>query len=324
MKPKCTKEMYTLYVLSEPGQASCNKFAEVMGDMSHDAVTRFLHREQFTARDLFDENREYLHVEGCQLQIDDTVISKPFSVEAYNDLIRYQYSGREHRVVKGIGLVTIFCTDKEGRRFPVNFRIFGKDSKTTKNDLLREMVDELLEWGIKPAIVSGDSWYSGLENLKYFRSQGIAWAFGIKSNRIVSETAHNQQQVQELSLPAEGKVVYLKGYGMVKVFRRESRNGAPNHYAVSLIATSDEEFTEYHRRHWDIEEYHRVLKQVCNLDGCMLREKQGQLTHFFCCLRGYSLLEKGVIMGNLHNWYRLRRELFTVAMRNFILQSSFT
>ena len=62
------------------------------GDMSHDAVNRFLKREEFTGKDLFEENKDHIESIGCHISVDDTVIDKTFSEERYNDLVRQQYS----------------------------------------------------------------------------------------------------------------------------------------------------------------------------------------------------------------------------------------
>jgi len=48
------------------------------------------------------------------------------------------------------------------------------------------MVIEIIEWGVKPRIVTGDSWYSGVENLKLLRNQKLGFLFGIEKNRIIS------------------------------------------------------------------------------------------------------------------------------------------
>ena len=56
----------------------------------------------------------------------------------------------------------------------VNFRVVDKAEGKTKNALFREMVQEVLGWGLRPAVVSADSWYAGLENLKFLRKKGLA------------------------------------------------------------------------------------------------------------------------------------------------------
>jgi hypothetical protein len=46
--------MYIGFLLSEPKQGSCCRLAEVMG-ISHDSATRFLQRERYDGKDLYDE-----------------------------------------------------------------------------------------------------------------------------------------------------------------------------------------------------------------------------------------------------------------------------
>ena len=37
-----------------------------------------------------------------------------------------------------------------------------------------------MDWGVKPRIVTGDSWYSGVENLKFLRNLKLGFLFGIE------------------------------------------------------------------------------------------------------------------------------------------------
>ena len=79
------------------------------------------------------------------------------------------WSGLHGKAVKGVNLVTLFYGEVGGLRVPVNFRVEGKAEGKTKNDLFREMVTEVLGWGLAPAMVTVDSWYSGVENLRFLR-----------------------------------------------------------------------------------------------------------------------------------------------------------
>jgi hypothetical protein len=40
------------------------------------------------------------------------------------------------------------------------------------------MVSEKINWGVKPKIVTGDSGYSGVENLKFLKHQKLGFLFG--------------------------------------------------------------------------------------------------------------------------------------------------
>ena len=42
------------------------------------------------------------------------------------------------------------------------------------------MVNEIINWGVKPRIVTGDSWYFRVENLKFLKNQKLAFILGIQ------------------------------------------------------------------------------------------------------------------------------------------------
>ena len=61
-------------------------------------------------------------------------------------------------MVKGIQLITLYYTDAVGRSLPVNYRIYNKQEGKTKNEYLREMIVEVLLWGLKPKTMTTDAW----------------------------------------------------------------------------------------------------------------------------------------------------------------------
>ena len=74
-------------------------------NISHDSVNRFLYREAYRPLDLFEEVRRTLNLKGGTLSVDDTVLDKPYS--QYMELVGYFWSGKHHRTVKGIDLITL-------------------------------------------------------------------------------------------------------------------------------------------------------------------------------------------------------------------------
>ncbi len=137
---KCDLDTYTLFLLAESKYPGCTRLAEIMEDLSHDSVNRFLLREQYEPKDLFDEIKLKINLVGGILSGDDTVIDKPHSDPKITELIGYYYSGRHHRAVKGIQLITLYYTDVSGKSIPVNYRIYNKQEGKTKNDYLQEMI----------------------------------------------------------------------------------------------------------------------------------------------------------------------------------------
>ncbi len=159
-KALCDLNTYTLFLLAESKYPGCTRLAEILEGLSHDSVNRFLLREQYEFKDLFDEIKVNIDLIGGTLSGDDTVIDKPYSAPSLTELIGYFWSGKHHRVVKGIQLITLYYTDPKGKSVPINYRIYDKQEGKTKNDYFREMITEVLGWGLKPKMVTGDSWYA--------------------------------------------------------------------------------------------------------------------------------------------------------------------
>ncbi|MGB3693951.1 MAG: hypothetical protein WA999_14605 [Spirulinaceae cyanobacterium] len=105
---QCNLEHYTLFLLSEPKHGGCSRLAEILGDVSHDSVNRFLLRERYEPKDLFDIVTGIINLKGGILSVDDTVIEKLYSNPLYAELISYFWSGKYHKTIKGLNLITIF------------------------------------------------------------------------------------------------------------------------------------------------------------------------------------------------------------------------
>jgi hypothetical protein len=80
------------------------------------------------------------------------------------ELISYFWSRKYHESIKGIDLITLYYSDVCRNSVPINYRIYEKKEGNTKNDYFQEMLKEVIDWGVKPRIVTGDSWYSGVES----------------------------------------------------------------------------------------------------------------------------------------------------------------
>ncbi len=105
---KCNCNLYTLYLLAEPKYVSCLRLAEIMSELSHDSVNRFLLRENYTPQDLFDEVKGELIFEGGTASIDDSVVDKPYRDLKRTELLGYFWSGKHKRTVKGLNLITLY------------------------------------------------------------------------------------------------------------------------------------------------------------------------------------------------------------------------
>lgn len=320
---KCNLPVYVSFLLSEPKNTSCLRLSEIES-ISHDSVNRFLNRETYEPIDLFNEAKKHITLEGGTLSVDDTVIDKPYA--NYIAYIGYFWSGKHHKSVKGLNLITLYYTDPQGRQQPVNYRIYDKNEGKTKNDYFLDMFDETLTWGLRPDYMTGDSWYGSVKNLKQIKNHRLNFLFGIAGNRCVSVEKGHDDQVQELDIPEDGLVVWLKDFGYVKVYRTHLKNQV-RHYAMyvsegELSDSTRDMFEKTHSQHWDIEQYHRTIKQVCNIEHFQVRGKVAVKNHFFSSLFAFMKLQSMRVTDVISNCYRLQRNLFNQVISSFINEFS--
>ena len=209
---------YIAYLLSEPRQVSCVKASQVL-EVSHDEINRFLLSNEFSGKDLFAAVKQGLCSTGGVLTVDDSVLDKPFTDPATTELVGYFYSGRQHKTVKGINLITLFYTDSTGLGFPVNFRVYRKQDGQSKHAYFQEMVKECWQWGLHAAWVSADSWYASVENRKFLRNQEVGFLVGLEANRIVSPTPGSYEQVGKIFKGSPGwrRIKYWKMFMLYSV-----------------------------------------------------------------------------------------------------------
>jgi hypothetical protein len=325
---KCDLHKYILFLLSEPKQVSCVRLGEILQEVSHDSVNRFLLRETYTGEDLYKSVEPNIKKEGGVLSVDDTVLDKPYSNPSKTELIGFFWSGKHKKVVKGINLITLYYTDVDGRAFPVNYRIYNKQEGKTKNEYFREMITEVMAWGLKPAFVTGDSWYASTENLEYIKHYELGFLFGIEKNRSVSLTSESvaYSQLSSCEIPYTGIEMHLKGFGVVKVFRTVFKNEfryyimyRPDPNKMSEITR--DEFIDIHDLHWQIECFHRVVKQVTNIERFHIRQTVGISNHIFAAISVFVFLQLQCIKDLIANCYTLKRNLFNDVIRSFIAEN---
>ena len=51
---QCNRDIYTSFLMSEPKLGGCSRLSEILGDVSHDSINRFLLRERYEPKDLFE------------------------------------------------------------------------------------------------------------------------------------------------------------------------------------------------------------------------------------------------------------------------------
>ena len=252
------------------------------------------------------------------------MIEKLYSDAKKAELIGYFWSGKHQKAIKGINLITLYYTDRDGNSFPVNYRIYNHQDNKSKNDYVREMIQEIMTWGIKPKSLTSDCWYSSQENLSFLKNQELEFLVGIAKNRNVKIASGNYVSVSTLEIPREGLIVTLKGFGLVKVFKITFKNESCRYYAMfspqisNLQELDRQKFRQLHSVHWGIECYHRALKQLCNISKFQVRITNSIKTHIFCSIRAFSQLEILRIKQIIESWYEIQWQLYIQVAKEFI------
>ena len=79
-----------------------------------------------------------------------------------------------------------------------------------------------------------------------------------------------------------------------------------------------EGFYELHSSHWKIEQYHRVIKQVCHIEKFQVRRSKLILNHIFAALMAYVEIQKNQFERIFENVYRWQKKLFRPIIKDFI------
>lgn len=137
-------------------------------------------------------------------------------------LVRRQYSGNEHGVIKGIGVVNCLYFNPEIEHFwVINYRIYDPENdKEGKIDHVKEMILALVEKKkIAFKTVLMDSWYSSQTLMALIDNLGKIYYCPLKKNRLVDDTGgvRKYENLENL-IWSEQELVYTKNYQPVEVF----------------------------------------------------------------------------------------------------------
>jgi len=296
MSDKVSRLDYCQYLLVSQINYTLTNFANHCERLSHDAVNRYLRGERITPRLVWDNVRTQLVVtERGFLIFDDTVLDKNYSHAI--ELVRRQYSGNAHGVIKGIGVVTCVYVNPDSDQFwLIDYRIYDPDGDgKTKLDHVREMLSNIVyEKELAFQAVLMDAWYATKDLLLYIESLKKIYYCPLKDNRQVDDShgARPYRRVDSLEWSeaelASGKRIKIKGFPKehkVRAFRV-----AVSTHRTDYVVTNDwaQDSTEATQKacgfRWKIEQLHREGKQLTGLERCQCRKARIQRNHIGCAL----------------------------------------
>src|SRR6267378_3054051 len=279
---KCTKELYKAFLQASRVRYSGLALSEVSPtELSHDSISHWLRNKCFRPREIWEISERYIDKKSPGLLIgDNTVLSKTHSKKI--DLVNYQYSGNQHDVIAGIGLINLLWHGlEEESSMPIDYRIYDKNTDgKTKNSHFCDMLSLAKSRGLMPEAVVIDAWYSSLKNLKAIRDHGWVWITCLRKNRKVNRDV----SIECLIIPDEGLKVHLRGYGGVTVFKFVAKNGRLDYVTTNRESPTREYVKRIMKARWSIEVYHRELKQTCGIERCQARTGRAQRNHIFIAI----------------------------------------
>jgi hypothetical protein len=285
------------------------------GAPAHDAYTRLLQRIPPDSEALWQEVETLVMKAKGLLVIDDTTLDKPYADKMA--MVTSHWSGKHHAVVSGINLVSLLWTDGQAH-LPCDFRFYNPDEDgLTKNEHFQVMLKAAQERGFAPELVAFDSWYSGLENLKLVRSFGWHWLTQLKKNRLLSIDRSGNRPISEWLIPSQGLKMHLKGYGWVKVFKTVATDGTFEYWATSKLDMTLEECAFYALDAWQIEVYHRGLKQNTGIERGQFRLLVAQKNHIALAIRAFVRLEAYRLKTGI-SWFEAKQSIIRHAIRSYL------
>ena len=126
--------------------------------------------------------------------------------------------------------------------------------------------------------------------------------------------------MQQLDVTPNGLKAWLKYFGHVQVFRTRLKN-QPRDDIVDEPTGREltlQEFLNIHNTHWQIEQYHRAIKQVCHAERFQVRRSKLVRNHIFASLLSFVHLQKMIYKQKIINIYQHQRALFERVVECFI------
>lgn len=298
-----TKLDYCQYLLSSPINYTVTNLADHLDGMSHDRINRYLRGEKLTPRLLWDNVKSLLQPsENGYLLFDDTVLDKRYS--AVIELTRRQYSGNEHRVIRGIGLIScVYVNGETGQFWVLDYRLYDPDGDgQSKLDHVGAMLKGVVYSKQVPfTTVLMDSWYATQSLMGQIDQLDKVYYCPLKVNRRVDDSGGRQpyQRIDELLWSVEelqqGKLVKIRGFPKdkkVKLFRVTVSTNRTEFVATNDCSqASTDAVQDACGIRWKIEEFHRELKQLTGAEACQCRKARIQRNHIACALLVWSRLK---------------------------------
>jgi DDE superfamily endonuclease len=318
MTDKELLDIYSDYLITSFGLTTATGLSSLLeGQVSHDRIRRFLASQKRTSNELWTIVKPHIRAiqrEDGVLIVDDSIAEKPYTDE--NDIICWHYDHTSGGMVKGINFLTVLY-HVQGTSLPVGFTVTAKTeqyldtkdgkskrrSPVSKNASYRTMLQQAVTNHIPFRYVLNDVWFASAENMTFVKQTLVKdFVMPLKTNRKIALSAEDKQlgryvRVATLELePLATREIYLEGVAfpllLVKqVFENEDGSTGELYLVTSDCTLTYDAMTTLYRTRWNVEPYHKSLKQNASLERSPTQTVTTQTNHFFAALCGYIKLE---------------------------------
>ncbi len=334
-------DIYTNYLAVTFNQATATGLSALLdGAISHDGITRFLSGSEFTSKDLWLQVKStvrQVEQDDAVLIFDDTIQEKQWTDE--NEIMCWHYDHSIGRSVRGINLLN--CLYHSGDvSIPVSFEIIHKPiqycdlktrkvrrrSEVTKNELMRKMLTTSINNQLKFKYVLMDSWFSSKENMIFIKHKNNKdFVCALKSNRLVARSKKDWKngrfsRIDTLDLQEELAVkVWVKEVGFPvllvrKTFKNKDGSSGTLSLACSDLNVDGETIVTIYKKRWNVEVFHKSLKQNAALAKSPTRRVRTQSNHIFAAIVAVFKMECLNIKQGL-NHFALKGKLYMKAIK---------
>lgn len=335
-------DLYSDYLLSAFGQTTATGLSLMLeGQVSHDQIQRFLASSKQTSADLWRIVKPHvrkIEQKDAVMIIDDSIAEKPYTDE--NDIVCWHYDHSKDRTIKGINFLTALYHSAD-LSLPIGFELIAKTeryidpkdgkekrrSKVSKNELYQKLLKQAVRNQISFKYVLNDVWFASAENMMFVKHDlKRHFVMPLKSNRKVAMSLADKRHGHFVSVDTldlqENAVqrIYLEGVDfplllVQQVFENEDGNRGIQYLVTSETTLAHDEILLIYRKRWNIEPYHKSLKQNASLEKSPTQTVVTQTNHFFAALCGYIKLE--LLKGSTRmNHFALKSKLYFSALQS--------
>jgi hypothetical protein len=335
-------DIYTDYLISSFGLTTQTGLSQLLdGAISHDRIQRMLASPAQSGKELWQIVKPYvrqIQSEDGVLIIDDSISEKPYTDE--NEIICWHFDHTKGHNVKGINFITALY-HVNGVSLPVNYQLVDKtecyiDQKTKKqkrrssvkkNERYRQMLRQAVKNQIPFRYVLNDVWFASADNMKVIKKElKRDFIMPLKTNRKVAYSLEDKKQGRYVRVDSLGiepntvMTIYLEGVPFSLHLVKQVFTNADGSIGILYLVTSDldltyDGITTIYKKRWNVEPYHKSLKQNASLSKSPTKTVRTQSNHFFASLCAYIKLEILKVTTKT-NHFALKAKLYLNALQS--------